>query len=145
MDKERLLRYKEKLEYLEKTLGNLKEWTHDIDEQYFVNRLDLQKKYGIYHAFQIAVEITSDLSAMLIKDNKIIPKDDYSNIDTLSEKAIISSVVGAHLKEANGLRNRIVHEYNGLNDLIVYQRVLELIKSFNKFKEVVNQWLKKNS
>ena len=41
MDEERLLRYKEKLEYLEKTVGNLEDWTHNIDENSFVNEVSL--------------------------------------------------------------------------------------------------------
>lgn len=57
MSKQRLIRYREKIEYLDETIRNLEDWTQEIESNYFVDILDLQKKYGIYHAFQIAVEI----------------------------------------------------------------------------------------
>ncbi len=145
MNKERLMRYKAKLNYLENTIGNLEEWTGDINHEYFVNELNLQKKYGIYHAFQIAVEIITDITAMIVKDEKTMPKDDYSNISILVKKKIIDPLSGKNLKEANGLRNRIVHDYNGLNDSIAYERMIILIKSFKTFLKDVNQWLIKNS
>ncbi|MFO7796320.1 MAG: DUF86 domain-containing protein [Promethearchaeati archaeon] len=145
MDEERLLRYKEKLKYLETTIGNLTDWTYDIEDKVFIKETALQKRYSIYHAFQIVVEIISDITAMIIKDEKILPKDDYSNINSLIEKNIIKNELGVKLKEANGLRNRIVHNYNGLDDLIAYERILVLIKIFKDYKEEVNRWLVKNS
>ncbi|MBD3211828.1 MAG: DUF86 domain-containing protein [Candidatus Lokiarchaeota archaeon] len=145
MDEERLLRYKEKLKYLEKTIGNLKNWIYDIEKKTFNTESALQKRYSIYHAFQIIVEIISDIAAMIIKDEKILPKDDYTNIDSLIEKNIINTELGTNLKEANGLRNRIVHDYNGLDDLIAYERILVLINNFKYYIEEVNGWLVKNS
>ncbi len=144
MDKERLKRYKEKLEYLNKTIGNLNEWTFEIEEKDFIIESALQKRYSIYHAFQIAVKIISDVAAMIMKDEKIIPKDDYSNMDTLTERGIIKSEHCVKLKEANGLRNRIVHDYNGLDDSIAYKRLFELMKIFREFEKEINKWLRKN-
>lgn len=145
MDKERLKRYKEKLEYLDKTFGNLKEWISYIEEKEFISESAVQKRYSIYHAFQIAIEITADLAAMMVKDEQIVPKDDYSNISTLYEKKIIESEICSGLKEANGLRNRIVHDYNGLDDSLAYERILDLMTIFKEFRKEVNKWLRKNS
>lgn len=145
MNKARLLRYKEKIKYLEKTVGNLEDWMIDISDEMFKTESELQKRYSIYHAFQIAVEIISDIAAMIIKDEKILPKDDYSNIDNLVEQKIINNTLGDKLKEANGLRNRIGHNYNGLDDSIAYERILALIGVFKNYKNEVNKWLGKNS
>ncbi len=145
MNKERLFRYKEKLEYLEVTISNLEEWTRDLQEQEFLDSSKLQFRYGIYHAFQIAVEIITDLIAMIGKDEKIVPKDDYSNITDIMKREIIDVKLGENLKEANGLRNRIVHDYNGLDDSIAYERMIILMNSFHQFIKEVNAWLKKNS
>ncbi|MBD3197803.1 MAG: DUF86 domain-containing protein [Candidatus Lokiarchaeota archaeon] len=90
MDKDRLKRYKEKLEYLDKTIKHLRDWTLNVEENEFTNEVELQKRYSIYHAFQILVEIVSDLAAILLKDENIIPKDGYSNLDVLNEKEIIN-------------------------------------------------------
>jgi len=65
---------------------------------------------------------------------KLIPKDDYSNINIIRNKKIISADLAAKLREANGLRNRNVHDYNGLDNEIAYNRLLNLLEYFQEFK-----------
>ncbi|MHA1490515.1 MAG: type VII toxin-antitoxin system HepT family RNase toxin [Promethearchaeota archaeon] len=143
MEEDRIKRYNEKLDYLNQTIENLTEWTENLDVIEFINNLELQKRYGIYHAFQISVEIITDIAAMIVKDIKKIPKDDYSNIDIIKKNKIINPVLAAIISEANGLRNRIVHNYNGLDDNIVYARLGEFLKNVENFKEEIKKWLKK--
>ena len=144
MEEERIKRYNDKLEYLNQTIENLNNWTESIDSKEFIERLELQKQYGIYHAFQIGIEIISDLVSMIVKDIKLIPKDDYSNINIIKNKNIVSEDLAAKLREANGLRNRIVHDYNGLDNEIAYNRLTNLLESFQEFKVKAKEWLKKN-
>ncbi len=144
MEEERIKRYNDKLEYLNQTIENLNDWTESIDTKEFIERLELQKQYGIYHAFQIGIEIITDLVSMIVKDIKLIPKDDYSNINTIKNKKIVSVDLAAKLREANGLRNRIVHDYNGLDNEIAYNRLLNLLEYFKEFKVKTKEWLKKN-
>ena len=144
MEEERIKRYNDKLEYLNQTIEYLYNWTENIDSIEFIERLELQKQYGIYHAFQIGIEIITDLVSMIVKDIKLIPKDDYSNINTIKNKNIISIDLAAKLREANGLRNRIVHDYNGLDNKIAYNGLVNLLKYFQEFKVKAKEWLKKN-
>lgn len=144
MEEERIKRYNDKLEYFNQTIKNLEEWTENIDVKEFTENLELQKQYAIYHAFQISLEIITDVIAMIVKDSNIVPKDDYSNIDILKNKDILTSGLAVKIQEANGLRNRIVHDYNGLDNSIAYQSILECIKSLKKFNEEVRNWVKKN-
>ncbi len=144
MEEERIRRYNDKLEYLNQTIENLNNWTENVDSKEFIERLELQKQYGIYHAFQIGIEIITDLVSMIVKDVKLIPKDDYSNINIIKNKKIVSEDLAAKLREANGLRNRIIHDYNGLDNEIAYNRLTNLIKYFQGFKVKAKEWLKKN-
>ncbi len=144
MEEERIKRYNDKLEYLNQTIENLNDWTENIDSKEFIEGLELQKQYGIYHAFQIGIEIITDLVSMIVKDIKLIPKDDYSNINIIKNKKIVSADLAAKLREANGLRNRIVHDYNGLDNEIAYNRLLNLLEYFQEFKVKAKEWLKKN-
>jgi len=144
MEEERIKRYNDKLEYFNQTIKNLKEWTENIDVKEFTENLELQKQYAIYHAFQISLEIITDVIAMIVKDSNKVPKDDYSNLDILKNNDILTSGLVVKIQEANGLRNRIVHDYNGLDDSIAYQSILECIKSLKKFNEEVRNWVKKN-
>lgn len=144
MEEERIKRYSGKLEYLNQTIEHLKDWTKNIDSKEFRDRLELQKQYGIYHAFQIGIDIITDLVAMIVKDLKLIPKDDCSNINIIKNKKIVNVDLAAKLREANGLRNRIVHDYNGLDNEIAYNGLKNLLKYFQEFKVKAKEWLKKN-
>jgi len=144
MEEERIKRYNDKLEYLNQTIENLNNWTESIDSKEFIERLELQKQYGIYHAFQIGIEIITDLVSMIVKDIKLIPKDDYSNINIIKNKKVVSADLAAKLREVNGLRNRNVHDYNGLDNEIAYNRLINLLKYFQEFKVKAKEWLKKN-
>ncbi|MBY8985320.1 MAG: DUF86 domain-containing protein [Candidatus Lokiarchaeota archaeon] len=144
MEEERIKRYNDKLEYLNQTIKNLNDWTESIDSTEFIEQLELQKQYGIYHAFQIGIEIITDLISMIVKDVKLIPKDDYSNINIIKNKKIVNADLAAKLREANGLRNRIIHDYNGLDNKIAYSRLKNLLQYFQEFKVKAKEWLKKN-
>lgn len=144
MDEERIQRYKEKEEYFVKLMGKLKEWTKDLNEKDFTNNLSLKEQFSIYHAYQIILEIITDLTAMVVKDLKIIPKDDYINIDVLAEKDVISKDLAYNMKQANGLRNRIVHNYNGLNEEIGFKSIQKYLEHLDKYKEDIDNWLQKN-
>jgi len=144
IDKNRIERYIEKLEHLDKLLKKLNEWTITLEENEFLN-LDLKEKFGIYHASQIITEVITDIIAMVTKDLKVKPKDDYSNIDYLEETELISKELAINLKKLNGLRNVLVHDYNGLDDRIAFKGIKEYNPFIEQFKEVIKEWLKKVS
>lgn len=142
LDKKRIERYNEKLEHLTQNFENLEKWTKDVNADYFERELDLIKQYGIYHAFQIAVEVTTDIIAMIVKDIKKVPKDDYTNIRIVMKNEIITKPLSSQLREANGLRNRIVHNYNDIESFIAFDSLKGLISSLRSFKEEILEWLK---
>ena len=142
MDVKRIKRYKEKEEYLTKILKKLYEWTRDLKEKDFINNQNLKEQFSIYHAYQVVMEIVADLTAMVVKDINIIPKDDYLNFDILVENEIISKSIANNLKHANGLRNRIVHNYNGLDEKIALKSIKKYYPYFEKFKNGIDKWLK---
>ena len=145
MNKERITRYKEKEEHFNRIFEKLKKWILDISVNEFLTKTNLEKQFAIYHAYQIIIEIITDLAAMAVKDLKILPKDDYVNINILAENNIISETLATKMKDANGLRNRIVHNYNGLADEIAYKSILSTINDIEKYIEAIKNWIKRNS
>ena len=143
MDKERIKRYKEKQEKLSEYFSYLKEWTNALKIEDF-NKTNIKEQFSIYHAFQNVVEVITDLSAMIVKDLKKIPKDDYSNIELLVKEKIIKRELSLQIKEANGLRNRIVHDYNSIDNDIAYKGILSSLNSLRQYKEVIDKWLREN-
>ena len=47
------------------------------------------------------------------------------------------------LKEGNGLRNRLIHEYNGISNDIAIAPITELIPSFSTLLEKIKTWIEK--
>lgn len=144
LNRERIERYVDKLEHFGMLMDKIEEWMDGLDQESFLS-LDLIKRFGIYHAAQTSIENMTDIIAMVIKDIKIKPKDDYSNIDCLEEKGLISEGLAAGLRKLNGLRNVFVHEYNGVDDLLAYSSIIQHFDYLKQFKEVIKAWLKKNS
>ncbi len=98
---------------------------------------------AIYKEFQEAVEAVSDVCAMVRRGLNSSAKDDYSNIDFLVERDILEEGMGKKLKEANGLRNRLIHEYDGINDKMACYAIRELIEDLRDFSAVVLEWIRR--
>lgn len=95
--------------------------------------VNTRDKFAIFHSYQIIVETVTDITAMIVKDIGKIPKDDYINFDILVKSSLFPKTTLNKLKQANGLRNRIVHEYNGLIEKIAFEAINVHIELFQEF------------
>jgi len=134
-------RYKEKLDTIQKRIGQISEWTKKHNKSSFT--VDELVKLATYKAYQEAVEASMDIVAMLCKDSKISPKDDYSNIKALIDKGLLKNKIGDDLIDSNGLRNRLVHKYNKVDDDTAFVKILESLPGFERFIDVIEKWMKK--
>ncbi|MHA1584168.1 MAG: DUF86 domain-containing protein [Promethearchaeota archaeon] len=115
MKQERMLSYKTKIDFIIDNVRNF-----PIQPQN-----ELEKK-GIYYCIQTSIESIIDLIAMAVKDLGIPVKDDASNIDSIIQNRHLEQDLGEKLKKANGLRNILVHRYNGLNEKFIFQSLEEI-------------------
>ena len=128
----RLNRYFKKLEKFEEE--------YEIIQKYDIT--DEITKRALMYSLQICIEVVMDVVAMTVKDIGAIVEDDYSNIQTLTDKKLLSEEDAALLKLYNGLRNAIVHKYDNINLNIVkegldrigevYEIIIKLIEAFEK-------------
>ncbi|MEK6981817.1 MAG: DUF86 domain-containing protein [Candidatus Micrarchaeota archaeon] len=135
MEIERLKRYTDKFKLIEKRMGEFEEWKDDFLD-------DEKSRLACYMAFEQIIEFSMDLTAMICKDTSSLPKDNFSNIECILEKKIISDTISKSLKVASGLRNRIVQNYEGLDSELAYESMVELLPDLEDFLEMVDQWLK---
>ncbi|MCE8423048.1 MAG: DUF86 domain-containing protein [Candidatus Methanoperedens sp.] len=140
MEIKRIERYKDKINFISERKQDIEEWASGFDPSDFT--ADKKTRLAVYKAFQELVEASFDIAAMACKDIKIIPKDDYTNIDLLFEKKIINLSLKNALSEANGLRNRLVHRYNGLDDSLAFDSLLKHLTTISDFLEVIGIWLR---
>ncbi len=136
----RIKRYRDKLNIILKRTNQITEWSKDYIPEEFV--VDEKTKLATYKAFQEIAESCMDITAMMCKDSKIVPKDDYTNIESLQERGIVSEKVGRVLFEANGLRNRLVHLYNKTDDAIAFDCINNLLVEIEEFVKVVEKWIR---
>jgi uncharacterized protein YutE (UPF0331/DUF86 family) len=87
------------------------------------------------------LESLGDLSAMMAREEGKLVKDDYTNLDGL--KPFLEPETIKNLKKANGLRNVLVHEYNGIMDELAFESMKEVLPSFRVFGIMVRNWLAK--
>lgn len=140
MEKERMIRYKDKLELIDERATDIRNWTEEMSEESIQG--DKKTIFAVWKAFQELVEAAMDLCSMILKDSRKTVKDDYENIGKLEEIGIISTELGSVLRESNGLRNRLVHEYNGLEPKTALISIKELLPELIEFKKMVKKWIK---
>jgi uncharacterized protein YutE (UPF0331/DUF86 family) len=141
MEKERKKRYKQKIDELVDRLEFIEENFPDSEEELKENRI-IRK--SLYKEFQEAVEIISDIAAMVTKDIKKTVEDDYSNIEKLCKAMKLDKTLCSTLKRANGLRNVLIHEYSGINDSLAYESINEILPYLKLFVDKIREWLEKN-
>ena len=81
-----------------------------------------------------------DIVAMICKDLRIPPQDDYTNIETLKKQLSLENLES--LTEANGLRNRLVHRYNATDDSLAFESIKEILPRIATFIRGVKKWIR---
>ncbi len=100
---------------------------------------------AIEKAAQEAIESTTDILSMLLRDSSQPPLDDHTNIDRAVELGVFDSQAGRAMHEANGLRNRLVHSYNGIDVPLMLESIGRLIPEIEKCLEMIEKWLRQRS
>jgi uncharacterized protein YutE (UPF0331/DUF86 family) len=96
---------------------------------------------------QLALEAAIDINAHLIAGlGHPPPVDAFSSFLELASKAgVISASLAAELAPAAGLRNRLVHRYDDLDDALVLQGVAALVQRFPDYVRAIDDWLRSQS
>ncbi|MBD3255340.1 MAG: DUF86 domain-containing protein [Candidatus Lokiarchaeota archaeon] len=141
LEDSRKQRYKKKLEKLESYQHLFRKWFESYKSNQLNKGENFEKIFAIYHSIQLIIEVITDIVGMMVKDLSLIVEDNYSNFEKLLNREIISSDLFQGLKNLNGLRNRIVHDYNGIIDEVVWDSIEENEPYIEEFKEMVRKWL----
>ena len=136
------MRVDDKIMEIEKYLQELSEIIPGNFEEYQEN---LEKKAACERYFQKIIEAAVDLTFLVIKENKLkTPEENKEALDILSGKEIISNKISEKLKDAIGMRNFIIHQYEKLNDEIVFDALTEqLERDIKEFISSIKSAIKK--
>ena len=128
----RIIRYKEKISYILECMREI--------EEVLPEPSGIVLK-GVFYNLSSAIESTMDMIAMLCKDLGIMPRGDYENIENLQSGGTISENLAIQLAKCNGLRNVLVHQYNGIDDTRVINSISKVDDDLRTFIEVVEEHL----
>ena len=139
MERERLDKYQSKLQRIQDRLNSIEEWMENVSKNEFSE--ELQLRLSVYKAIQEVSEAVTDLCAMYLSDRGKLVGDSYENISATSEE-LFPDKLEDNLKNLNGLRNRIVHEYDKIDHNIAFNAIKTVNKPTRDFKEEVEKWIK---
>lgn len=113
----------------------------EVWQQEKISKHETKSLLAIEKAAQEAIEVATDLMAMILKDSSIPPTDDYTNVARVLELGLITKEIGESMREANGLRNRLIHVYNDIDIDVLLQSIKRVLPGITEFLDVVEKWL----
>lgn len=109
-------------------------------ESYEEYKADLKTRYALERLMQLVVDLALDVNNLLLSDYGKPPASDYYNsfID-LAECDVFSEKFASKIAPSTGLRNRLVHEYERINDSIVYNSIDLMVELYNQYIILINK------
>lgn len=129
----KLLKLKEYIEQLERVRPkSYGEYISDITIKYTVERI-----------IQLIVDVSLDINNIVLSYMKKPPATDYFNsfID-LSVCGVLDNVFATSIAPSTGLRNRLVHEYEEINNEIVFNSIDRVIDMYKKYLTLISMFIK---
>lgn len=110
----------------------------DLDEY----RRDRLRQKGIERLLQEAVESAVDVNLHLLRAaGAATPPDYHESFIAMGRQGIISPALAAALAPAAGLRNRLVHEYDDIDDALVLRAVATAHAQFGAYVQEIERYL----
>ena len=81
---------------------------------------------------------------LIVEIQKLPPKDYFESFIFLGRLKIISLKLAKKLAKSAGLRNRLAHEYNGIDERLVHQAIKNCFHDLPKYLKQTNNFLERN-
>lgn len=90
----------------------------------------------------LIVETASDINAHLcVKLLKKPPANYFDSFEKISHINVIDKDFAKQIAKSAGLRNRLIHEYEDIDDKIVYDCISNALRDFSKYIRSVHEFL----
>jgi len=130
-----------KLRSLEDYLIRLAEMEDLPFEEYAV---DYFRKKGIERVIAGIVECATDINSYLLaRGAGISPKDYRDSFTRLIELGILPREFVEKIAASTGLRNRLVHEYDRINDKIVHASIKTTLDQYTHYVKYIHDFLQR--
>jgi len=100
------------------------------------------RQKGTERLLQEVVEAAVDVNLHLLRvHGRPSPRDYYGSFTLLGDAGLIPNEVAEALAPSTGLRNRLVHEYDDLDDGIVLEAVAEARRLYPRYVSAIEELL----
>ncbi|NEP19930.1 MAG: DUF86 domain-containing protein, partial [Leptolyngbya sp. SIO4C1] len=111
--------------------SELNDYLADFDKQLIVERL-----------LQLLVEAASDINAyLLVEIHGRTPESYFDSFIEAGRRKILDLEFAQELAQASGLRNRLVHQYEEIDNSIVFQAIQEALNQFPAYIRQIMTYL----
>ncbi len=129
----------EKLVTLQQYYQELKDLENITFNEYCSNNL---YKRTAERLIQLIVEAATDINNILLKTlDKGISSDYFSSFLKLAEAGVITMDFALEIAPSTGLRNIIVHEYQRIDDELVYESIKKTLKYYLHYMKYINDYI----
>ena len=126
-----------KLIKMEKYINELEKYKPQTYNKYKNKQL---KRYAVERLIQLIIDLALDINNILIKKADKYPAQDYyPSFLELIDLEILPEEFAKDIAPSTGIRNRLVHEYEKIDDRIVFQNLDKLIDYYLDYIKYVNQ------
>lgn len=129
-----------KLSVLINYYNEFKQLTNSLTIDDYINNIVIKR--AIEREMQLIVESATDINNMILKKKGKGPSRDYYNsfID-LAENNVIDMDLAVKIAPSTGLRNILVHEYQIIDDEIVYNSISNIKKFYLEYIDILSKYL----
>lgn len=107
-------------------------------------RQNLFQRKGTERLLQELIEAAIDINIHILTQlGEAAPDDYYQSFIKLGEKGILPMGLAQQLAPSAGLRNRLVHEYDVIDDAIVLQAVEACQQQYPLYIKAIEDYLKR--
>ncbi|MCK9222989.1 MAG: DUF86 domain-containing protein [Limnochordia bacterium] len=129
-----------KLEVLLEYYQELDGMTDEVSLEQYKKQIVLKR--AIEREIQLIVECATDINNMILKHlGKGPPKDYFNSFIDLAEVGAIDVQFALEIAASTGLRNILVHEYQTIDDDIVYSAITAVKTQYLRYISEVSSYL----
>ena len=111
-------------------------------DEYLGNSIN---RRAVERTLQLIVESATDINNMLLKMlGQKGAVDYYNSFINLAEQDIIPMDFALKIAPSTGLRNILVHEYEEIDDKVVYNSINPCLQYYLEYMDLINRYLKCN-
>ena len=106
---------------------------------------EITVKYSVERLMMLVVEIALGINNTILSNNDKPPAPDYFNsFIEVAECGVFDGAFAISIAPSTGLRNRLVHEYEKVNDEIVFNSINKFITLYKKYISMIFKYIEEN-